>query len=406
MNTDSPFHRNFDSLEEFVDAVSDRLQCPVTLEDANHHLLAYSSHHDSTDEARISTIISRRVPEKVINRFWKEGIIPKLNQTDEPLVIKPIEDIGLGNRVAISIRRKEEVLGYIWVIDLEGSLTEEDLEDLTLAASKAKNQLQQLNRLRKNKEKNHGELLWQIVTGEAGTHKEIQAQLREIGITTDRSLAVVSFRTQHLDDSLRKKLAYAAQTSQKVEMLIQTFDHDTSLFLVSPRKEGDYEREVLEFSRTLQRRIQGDLDIWSGCGSAVTDYGSLPASYEEAVKVAELKQRFPDELKEVHFFHELGVFRYIDLLERSGKLQELHENPAITKLKNYDREQNSSLLETLEAFLYKDGNMNETAKLLHCHVNTLNYRLKRIQEISGVKLKDPVQKLGLYLDLKLSKHVR
>ncbi|WP_353625757.1 hypothetical protein [Bacillus sp. JCM 19041] len=111
--TNRLFNQPFDSLDDFADAISERLHCPVTIEDSNHHLLAYSSHEDETDAARISTIIGRRVPERVINRFWKDGVIPTLNKSDEPLVIPTISDIGLGNRVAISIRKNEEVLGYI-----------------------------------------------------------------------------------------------------------------------------------------------------------------------------------------------------------------------------------------------------------------------------------------------------
>ncbi|RCO07937.1 PucR family transcriptional regulator, partial [Bacilli bacterium] len=109
-----PFKRAFSDLEELVDKIRDVLECPVTIEDVNHRLLAYSTHDDQTDTARIATIISRKVPEKVINRLWKERVIPQLMQSGEPLRIPEIKEIGLGNRVAISIRNHNEVLGYIW----------------------------------------------------------------------------------------------------------------------------------------------------------------------------------------------------------------------------------------------------------------------------------------------------
>ncbi|SDJ17570.1 hypothetical protein SAMN05216352_1293 [Alteribacillus bidgolensis] len=92
------------------------------------------------------------MPERIINRFWKEGIIPTLNQSDEPLVIPQMNDIGLGNRVAVSIRKDHEVLGYIWVLESGRTLTEEGLFDLKFAASKAKNQLLQLNIHKKKEE--------------------------------------------------------------------------------------------------------------------------------------------------------------------------------------------------------------------------------------------------------------
>lgn len=65
---DNPFQGNFDTLESMADTISKNLGCPVTIEDARHRLLAYSSHNQEfTDEARLATIIRRSVPEEVIN---------------------------------------------------------------------------------------------------------------------------------------------------------------------------------------------------------------------------------------------------------------------------------------------------------------------------------------------------
>lgn len=69
-----PFKYHFERLED-GGKISEVLQCPITIEDVNHRLLAYSTHDDRTDQARISTIIGRRVPEKVINSLWKDGTI-------------------------------------------------------------------------------------------------------------------------------------------------------------------------------------------------------------------------------------------------------------------------------------------------------------------------------------------
>ncbi|WP_227936928.1 PucR family transcriptional regulator [Alkalihalobacillus deserti] len=399
------FYRQFDSLEDFVDAISERLQCPVTIENSNHHLLAYSSHANSTDVARISTIIGRRVPERVINRFWKEGVIPALNQSDEPIVIPQINDIGLGNRVAVSIRKNNEVLGYIWVLEVGRTLTKEDLTDLKIAASKAKNQLLQLNLQKKKKEKNHQELLWQMITGDERNHMIIADQLSRIGLKSKQPLAILLFTFASMDDELYKKLTYIAKTMQKINILIQTVDENQLVFLVSPLSQtNDFHKKIKDFIDTFKAQVKerfGISEICSGCGYAYENYESIKRSYDEATKVMALKQTFTKELSEANFYHELGIFRYIDLLKQTEELQGISVNPAIEKLRTYDLNNRTNLLETLDVILDKDGHMNEAAKDLHCHVNTLNYRLKRIQEITAIELKDPAQKIGLYLDMKL-----
>ncbi|WP_082232093.1 PucR family transcriptional regulator [Halobacillus massiliensis] len=399
------FHESFETLEDYVDAISEHLQCPVTIEDANHRLLAYSTHDDETDSARVRTIIGRRVPEQVINRFWKEGVIPTLNQSDEPLVISQISEIGLGNRVAISIRQNNEVLGYIWVLEVGRNLSEQDLGDLKLFAGKARSLLLQLKKQRSKKEKNHQELLWQILTSDLREHDPIAEQLSKIGINTNKALGIIVFTFSEMDRDLYKKLVYAAKTIQKLDILIQTLDENRLVFLVSPLFQENNLSEAQDFIHTFKQQVKERFaisDLESGCGYIYEDYGFIKRSYEEAVQVASLKKSYPKELAEANLYHELGIFRYINILKKYDDVQKMPANPAIQKLAAYDKENRTNLLESLEAILEKDGNMNAAAKILHCHVNTLNYRMKRIQELTSIQLKDPAQKLGLFLDIKLS----
>lgn len=49
----------------------------------------------------------------------------------------------------------------------------------------------------------------------------------------------------------------------------------------------------------------------------------------------------------------------------------------------HDREHGTALLPTLRAFVEGDGSVNNTARDLHLHPNSLRYRLKRIAELTG-----------------------
>ncbi|GAE36261.1 PucR family transcriptional regulator [Halalkalibacter akibai] len=395
------FDRVFDSLEDFVDTVSDVLHCPVTLEDANHQLLAYSSHDDTTDATRISTIIGRRVPEKVVNRFWKDGVIPALNSSNEPLDIQSITEMGLRNRVAVSIRKNNEVLGYIWVIEVDNKLTQDEKQLLQYAASKAKNLLLQLNLLKKRREKNHQELLWQIITGDTTTHEHTVNMLDKAGIRAS-SLAIMIFHFPDMSDELYRNMMYISKTTSKVTLLIHTIDEDQIICLVSPSGDADPQADLIYFMETLQVQMKDRFNVTSmniGCGYLYQDFSFLTNSYREAQKVVHIKQKHLAVRKSSFFFHELGIYRHLDiLLQHEGTLP---TNPVLDQITLYDKQHSTSLYQTLETILHFDGNMNEVAKALHVHVNTLSYRLKRIQEITNVQLKDPAQRIGLYLDITL-----
>ena len=67
----------------------------------------------------------------------------------------------------------------------------------------------------------------------------------------------------------------------------------------------------------------------------------------------------------------------------------------------HDKRYNSQLLATLTAFLDCDGSWVRTAELTHLHLNTVRYRIGRIEELTGRDLGSTADRVDLYLALKL-----
>jgi DNA-binding PucR family transcriptional regulator len=74
---------------------------------------------------------------------------------------------------------------------------------------------------------------------------------------------------------------------------------------------------------------------------------------------------------------------------------------AIGALLDYDEQRNSDLAGTLEAYLDCSGVARHAAKVLYLHPHSLRYRLRRITEIQGLRLDDPMVRLSAHLALKL-----
>ena len=60
----------------------------------------------------------------------------------------------------------------------------------------------------------------------------------------------------------------------------------------------------------------------------------------------------------------------------------------------------SVLLSTLEEFLAQGGSWNKTAEVLHVHLNTVRYRIKRVEELLGRDLGSTTDRLDVYLALR------
>ncbi|MGQ5638404.1 MULTISPECIES: PucR family transcriptional regulator [unclassified Streptomyces] len=71
-------------------------------------------------------------------------------------------------------------------------------------------------------------------------------------------------------------------------------------------------------------------------------------------------------------------------------------------LREYDRRHRAELIPTLEAFLDCDGSWTRCATRLHLHVNTLRYRVSRIEQLTGRDLSRLEDKLDFFLALRMS----
>jgi len=73
----------------------------------------------------------------------------------------------------------------------------------------------------------------------------------------------------------------------------------------------------------------------------------------------------------------------------------------LARLDEIDRTQNSVYIATLRAYFDASGDMVKAAQHLFVHRNTLRYRLRRIQDICGLDLENPEERLVAELQLRL-----
>ncbi|MFC0861151.1 PucR family transcriptional regulator [Sphaerimonospora cavernae] len=68
-------------------------------------------------------------------------------------------------------------------------------------------------------------------------------------------------------------------------------------------------------------------------------------------------------------------------------------------LADYDRRHGAEMVRTLEVFLECAGSWNGCAERLHVHVNTVRYRVRRIEELTGKDLSSMADRIDLFLAL-------
>lgn len=391
-----------DSPEGLADRIAESLGCPVTIEDANHRIVSYSKHETNVDEARTATIMRRKVPEPVINGLWKHGIMAKLFESDQPVIVKKIDNVGLGHRLAISVRRNKEILGFIWAQTNDISITSEHLEEMKESAQLVSHHLLRQQAKKKKNDENRKEFFWQLLTGSLQNASEIKKLAKKFHMNLHGQLCVAVFEfTEEMSQAVERHAYYLTETLHQTRVVSRIFDDQQLILLVRTDNQEDANEMnqafIREFTQKMKERLHFE-DMEGAFGLIYDSPTIINDSYRQALKVLELKEQYPDGLRFVDNYQDLGVYQFINELAALQK-RENYKNDALIHIKAYDERNNSVLLETLKVFLDKNSNVHQAAAHMHIHTNTLNYRLKRIKEIGSIDFKDTNQKTMLYLDL-------
>ncbi|WP_335618036.1 hypothetical protein [Lentzea guizhouensis] len=97
-----------------ADVIAGVVGGPVTIEDQQSRVLAYSYRQQDVDPVRVQTILGRRVPEEARRALDEYGVFSHLASSDEPIFVPKLTP-QLGNRLVAAVRAGRELLGSVWV---------------------------------------------------------------------------------------------------------------------------------------------------------------------------------------------------------------------------------------------------------------------------------------------------
>jgi PucR C-terminal helix-turn-helix domain/GGDEF-like domain len=124
--------------------------------------------------------------------------------------------------------------------------------------------------------------------------------------------------------------------------------------------------------------------ITIGIGGACRDPADIARSYGQARRTIDAVVRLGRQ-GQVVAFEDLGIHR---LLLQVPDLAELRSFAAeiLGQLGGQERQRGTELLTTLACYFRENSSPQRTARSLHVHPNTVAYRIRRIQEITGLQL--------------------
>ena len=162
------------------------------------------------------------------------------------------------------------------------------------------------------------------------------------------------------------------------------------------KKEG-----VTNFLDLVDRRLRSLLPkvvISWGIGNYNEDILGFKESYQNA-KVALNICRNKKGIGNRVMYENTRVDRVLLNLFQNPEMKEIIMT-TVEPLLEYNNQRNLDLIETISTYNHYQGNVSKTAKALFLHRQSLLYRLRKIEELTGLSLVDPDDLFLLDLSIK------
>lgn len=205
----------------------------------------------------------------------------------------------------------------------------------------------------------------------------------------------------------REKLLKAVRMSFVKQNQLLYLQEEDGVVAIQELELGEKIHKIMEEKRQeIQKNLQFSLknaSVSMGVGNAFGGSNAIKESVSEARKAYKVLRACQTQ-GGLRYYDEIGIYRvFFDL-----KSEEVLENllrETLGVLLEYDRENESEMVHTLEVFLEEDCNIASTTEKLFVHRNTVKYRIKRIEEILGRDLKDVTVQFNLRLAYKIRRYL-
>jgi DNA-binding PucR family transcriptional regulator len=235
-----------------------------------------------------------------------------------------------------------------------------------------------------------------LVAAGSAHRPEVAVRLRQAGLDPDGPLvvAVAGFTTPERVQTARSVLVDAATHAGPPAVGV----HDGLAVALLPAGPPDSPTDAV-LAAALRRLAPGlGSDRLTVGLSRPAPVDALSGALQEARHARELGARRPGP---VHVVTGAEVTSHVALL--AAVPDEVRRAFAVRVLEpvlDYDARTGAGLRETLEAFLECSGSWSRAAQQLHLHVNTVRYRIGRVEELTGRNLAELPDRVDVYLALR------
>ncbi|MFD8009164.1 PucR family transcriptional regulator [Streptomyces sp. NPDC058955] len=389
-------------LQALVDELAERLGRSVAVDDPLVRMVCTSRHFGDEDPVRIGTLLQGRADNAAIRYVLDQGV----TQWQRPGFIEGRDDLGLLPRYVVPLRERGYLLGLLVVVVPEKTLADEETRAIAGAAAAMAAQMYGERIAADTRKSDERDLALALVGADVAARTTARRRGEETGLlgAAEHVLVTVvqlSCGTEfvHRSEAALWAALEGYRQTRSAQGLIAIGKERA--ILLQLRDRPPHPDEVAAQSARILDELRTFLDPSAdpviGVGGQHTALDDAWTSYEQALVAARAARRLPS-LKGIGDWELLGELAVLLQLPEHALNASLVPKPLRTLTESHGGDR---LRDTLRCFLDHAGSIPRTAEALGIHRTSLYYRLRQIQEITGLDLDDGVHRLTLHLGLRV-----
>lgn len=402
-------------LNDILTFIEDEMEAAIFLSDRFGNLFDGDLYTEKVQQQWKQNVINGKIPRQQSLQNNNDPLIQKFDLIEGAHLEQSLVQIPI-------LQVSGEPQGYLFVTLPKEEVTETFLTTnrvhiIEHAATTIALWLSKRNAIEETKIRLRSDFVDELAKGYFQSHEEAASRAGLLGYELHHEyVCVVGFaenmeriferRTQeaHTFDSWKKsmhryieeEIIYAARTLERQWLL--TRNEDVFLIYLQVEHQTDHEYAT-DFLDMIDRRLQNllpDIEMIWGLGKRVKQFSDFPISYQQARTALKIGYRKD---KRRTWYDQTGLDRILLNLYEFEDMQEIMKN-TITPLINYEADRQMDLIGTFTAFHQYRGNVSQTARSLHLHRQSLLYRLRKIESLTGLSLNNSDHLFLLELCLK------
>ena len=362
-------------VQPFIATLEEALHYKVTITDTNGYIVG------SSDPARLNQfhpsayeILCERQPIE----SWDIA-------TDSYVNVPEGVQLGYGERVIYD----GECIGLIGLVgapeEIKQSIkTAKLVLQLMLDRKKASDELKLISKDKKA-------FLLRLLQGQYGSPEWIKerADTYKIDLSRPRYVLTVQINLEKFEEKSPLELSKIKETmhrairsifSEQEDLLYEYDTGETVLLTAGKHSDAAQRRRQIEKATArlyAELREQCKVSALIGVSEECGDYTGIPLALRQGRMAAEIGAK-TENGEGLYFYSQMRLGRIVASF--SPEIRPILQRDILSKLlENHG----DSLLETLFAYFEMNGNVSQTADKLFIHRNTLQYRFRKIKEITG-----------------------